>query len=423
MKFIILKNILLTSIITLTLFSVHSCKKTPPTEPQTNTDKRLEKLMNNSSEGIGYDYYLLPKSNNYASIPQDPKNPITREKVELGKLLFHETKLAIEPKYPEGKFTYSCSSCHHSKAGFQPGKRQGIADGGIGFGFMGEDRTNNPIYPEDSLDVQPIKAPSTINSAYQQVVFWNGQFGATGPNTGTQSQWTSGTLKERNFLGFEGVETQAIAGLEGHRMNLDTSFINNSDYKSLFDRAFPNVPESERYTRITAGLAIAAYERTLLSNEGPFQEYLHGNHSAVTANQKSGAILFFGKAGCVKCHNGPALNNMEFQALGLNDLEGADILGPGPDEATQKGRGGFTGNSDDDYKFKVPQLYSLRYSNSYGHGSSFASIKEIIKYKNMGVKENMNVPDNQLSNLFVPLHLTDAEVDQLTVKCLGRPHA
>ena len=63
-----------------------------------------------------------------------------------------------------------------------------------------------------------------LNVAYQKVMLWNGQFGATSVNTGTESQWTADTPIETNFLGFEGLETQAIAGLGVHRMKVNPEF-------------------------------------------------------------------------------------------------------------------------------------------------------------------------------------------------------
>ena len=140
--------------------------------------------------------------------------------------------------------TYSCASCHFASAGFQAGRFQGIAEGGTGFGINGESREANIQYLEEDLDVQPVKSPSVMNTAYQKIMLWNGQFGATGLNTGTESAWTFDTPKETNFLGFEGVETQAIAGLKVHRMDIDedNSVIEDLGYKTMFDEAFSNVP-------------------------------------------------------------------------------------------------------------------------------------------------------------------------------------
>ncbi|WP_425076091.1 cytochrome-c peroxidase [Psychroserpens sp. S379A] len=356
---------------------------------------------------------ILPYSNEFSSIPSDPNNPITEAKVALGKLLFHETGLAKLPNMEEGMHTYSCASCHHAKAGFQSGIKQGIGEGGMGFGLFGETRHKNPMYQDADLDIQPIRSPSILNVAYQEAMLWNGQFGATGINQGTEANWTIGTPKEVNNLGFEGVEIQAIAGLDVHRLMIDETFIINSDYKDLFDEAFPNIALEERYSKLNAGLAIAAYERTVLPNQAPFQNWLRGDVNAMNANETKGAMLFFGKANCYSCHSGPGLNGMDFYALGMKDLEGDDVINS-VDEATKKGRGGFTGNLEDDYKFKTPQLYNLKDVSFFGHGGSIETIKAVITYKNQAVKENSNVPSELISPLFVPLNLSEVEVNYIT---------
>ena len=126
-----------------------------------------------------------------------------------------------------------------------------------------------------------------------------------------------------------------------------------------------------------------------------------------------GAILFFGDANCYSCHSGPALNNMKFYALGMNDLAGENIMTI-VDDATKRGRGGFTGNPEDDYKFKTPQLYNLKDVTFFGHGGSFESIKEVINYKNNAVAENQNVPVSQLATIFESLNLSDTQIDAIT---------
>ncbi|MFK5971829.1 MAG: cytochrome c peroxidase [Flavobacteriaceae bacterium] len=355
----------------------------------------------------------LPESDDYFDIPGDPKNVLTFEKVRLGKFLFHETGLALNPNQDIGKNTYSCASCHHAKAGFQSGMIQGIGEGGIGFGTAGETRTMSPEYSEDQIDTQPIRSPSILNTAYQKVMLWNGQFGAVGPNTGTEINWTADTPKETNTLGFEGLETQAIAGLSVHRLAIDAAFIENTGYKEMFDTAFANVQEQDRYSKLNAGLAIAAFERTVLANGAPFQQWLKGDRAAMNETEIKGANLFFGKGKCYTCHNGPGLNGMSFHALGMKDLSGSNVHGT-VDEITQKGRGGFTNDPNDDYKFKTPTLYNLKDVAHLGHGGSFTTIKEVIVYKNKAIPENTIVPSDKLSPQFDPLGLNQEEIAQLT---------
>ena len=141
--------------------------------------KALEDLLLTSQSATGLDHFILPASTDFAKIPQDPNNPITTEKVELGKHLYHETGLAISPKLEAGRFSYSCASCHHSRAGFQAGRKQGIGEGGLGFGLAGAGRQPDSRYLLDSIDVQPIRTPTVLNTAYQKNTLWNGQFGAT----------------------------------------------------------------------------------------------------------------------------------------------------------------------------------------------------------------------------------------------------
>ncbi len=386
------------------------------TQSEVYLDSEIETLLNAASNNEGKSFFTLPNSDDYENIPSDPKNPVTAEKVELGKLLYHETGLAIHPKNPISTGTYSCASCHFASAGFQAGRFQGIGEGGIGFGYNGEGRVRGSLYEGDSLDVQPIRSPTTLHVAYQEAQLWNGQFGATGVNENTDDGWVYGTPIETNFLGYEGTETQAIAGLGVHRMGMDDAFLTTSGYKQLFDAAFPFVDIDERYDKERAGLAIAAYERTLLANKSPFQRWLKGESSAMSQTQKEGAILFFGKGECVNCHTGPALNKMDFEAIGLMDLVQVshESFKVSMTDKERLGRGGFTGKDEDLYAFKIPQLYNLKDSPFYGHGSSIFSIRDMISYKNQGVKENSAVPDNYLSPDFKPLGLTEEEVTLIT---------
>lgn len=396
------------------LFLVSCEPEEPIVTEEEFLDIRLRAAVKNATNGRGLDYFAFPTENDLASIPQDPRNPLTTDKVLLGQMLYHETGLAIHPVNATSIETYSCASCHSAAAGFQAGRIQGIGEGGIGFGIAGENRILNPIYSSDSIDVQPIRTPTALNGAYQELMLWNGQFGSTGDNIGTQQQWTAGTPKAVNNLGYQGLEIQAIAGLTVHRMGIDTSFIFNSDYKEMFDRVFSGKSVQTRYTVETAGLAIAAYERSLLANDAPFQQWLNGNATALTDQEKEGAVLFFGKANCVSCHTGPALNEMEFHALGMNDLDGPEVFGTSPTSEANLGRGGFTQQSVDMYKFKVPQLYNLINSPFYGHGGNFTSIRDVIVYKNNGVAQNGTVPNGQLASDFKPLGLTEAEITALT---------
>ncbi len=393
---------------------LYSCNNDDYTPIESNLDVDLKNLLINTSEGKGIPSFILPQSDDYQNIPQDPLNPITKEKVELGKLLLHETAFGNSPKIKEMKATYSCASCHHAAAGFSSGVRQGIGECGIGFGIHGDGRILNENVPIDSVDIQPLRTPTILNVAYQDVMLWNGQFGGTGTNAGTESQWEE---IQENFLGFEGVEVQAIKGQKVHRLSIDEDFLQELGYKELFDRAFPSISKDQRYTKKNAGLAMAAYERTLLANQSPWQEWLKGNSDAMTTNEKKGAITFFGKGKCYECHTGPALNDKNFYAFGMGDFDNSQnalILSDVDMDKIKKGRGGFTNNEKDNYKFKTPTLYNIVDNPFYGHGGTFVSVKEVIEYKNKGIPQSTEVTKEKLAPQFGAIYLDDEEINNLT---------
>ena len=377
-------------------------------------DKDVRFAINTAPGSRGLNFYKFPPENELRSIPQDPKNPITLAKVRLGQQLFHESGFATIGSFPELSGTYSCASCHHADGGFQANMIQGIGDGGIGYGSFGENRMPDRMVEMNKIDVQPLRTPSALNSAYQTNLLWNGQFGATAINEGTEHLWPDDTPIAKNRLGFEGAEIKAIAGLTVHRHKIDKTSVEDLGYKEMFDVAFSNMPEAQRYNEIQAGLAIAAFERTLLATRAPFQRWLNGDLSAMSEAQKEGAILFFDKGQCTTCHNGPGLANMEFHAIGVKDFNPDDVFNFDPSDPANLGRGSFTKEDTDNYKFKVPQLYNLKDSPFFGHGSSFTQVRDIIAYKNQAISENDNVPAEQLSTFFEPLKLSEEEIDLLT---------
>jgi cytochrome c peroxidase len=377
-------------------------------------DNDLRNLVTAASPSGELDFYVLPSENNLSEIPQDLEhNPLTEEKVNLGKFMFFDTGLATNAMKPSGMGTYSCSSCHIAEAGFKPGTFQGIADGGVGFGINGENRLMNNEYQEDELDVQDARAISLVNVAYVTNTFWNGQFGATGVNIGTEGVWDTDEVTQLNHLGMQGIETQNLEGLHAHRIEINKEVLDENGYTELFDEAFSDIPVEERYTTEVASLAFSAYIRTIISNRAPFQNWLKGNENALGYQEKKGAILFFSKANCYTCHYNQNLGSPEFHALGVNDMYQQPSYSTDADDPRNLGRAGFTQLDEDLYKFKVPGIYNNADSDFFFHGSSAKTLDDLIEYKNNGVRENMNVPESQMSVKFKPLNLTDLEKQHL----------
>jgi cytochrome c peroxidase len=389
-----------------------SCEKSV----DVSLDEALKTIITERSPTNSPDFYILPESNDFANLPnQDVKNPVTAAKVELGRLLFYETGLALVPNKDVSKAAYSCSSCHVPSRNFTAGRFQGIADGAIGFGDSGEDRRKNAQYLGDEVDAQGARPLPVVNLTFVTNALWAGNFGSYGTNVGTESVWSQDTLVNINHEGLEGLEANNFRALIVHRQVVNKNVTDSLGYTAMFDAAFPDIPVSERYTRKVAGFAIAAYFRTILTNQAPFQKWLKGDRTALTDRQKRGAELFFGKAGCNNCHTSPSFNNMNYFAVGVFNLyqSGFEVFRTGPADKRNMGRGGFTGRPEDMHKFKVPQLYNMKDVGFYFHGASRQSLRGVVRYFNEAVPENPDVPVSQLAAAFKPRGLSDAEMDEL----------
>ena len=181
---------------------------------ETTLDRSLAQALDKASITNDKNHFILPESDDFATIPQDEAhNPLTKEKVRLGKLLFYETGIALSPTKNAGQKTYSCASCHVPSAGFRPGSVQGIADGGIGFGINGENRSRLAAYEEDEMDVQGVRPLSVLNVAFVENTTWNGRFGSTGVNIGTEDRWEIDSALHINEAGFAALESQNVEGL------------------------------------------------------------------------------------------------------------------------------------------------------------------------------------------------------------------
>lgn len=390
-----------------------------------------ERLMANS-QGLGLSAFTMPASDDYENIPQDPNNPLSAEKVALGKFLFHDTALATAGMNQERSGTWSCASCHHADAGFKSGIKQGIGEGGEGFANGGAMRKMAEQFSTESSDptlvpdVQPLASPTILNTAYQEAMLWNGQFGNGVDgiiNAGLDMNILASqdTPKAENMRQLSGLEIQAVAGIGVHRLDVENASVlqTNATYVQMLSTAFPN---SDGDVKADAGKAIAAYERTVLANQSGFQRWLKGDEDAMSEQELRGANVFFGKANCSACHTGPALSSSVgasadevFFAVGFADFAEDDSAIEGRvDEATSKGRGGFTQRVEDNYKFKIASLYNLADTNVFGHGASFSSIREVVEYKNRAIPQK-DIPASQLDYRFLPLGLNSADVDDLVV--------
>lgn len=406
------------------LLLVSSCTKDVVSD-DVQVDLDLKRLISTASPSGNYRNFILASEDELDKIPQDIRNPLTPIKVELGKMLFFDTGLAKGAKFSEGEGTYSCASCHIPEAGFRAGAPQGVADGGKGFGINGEGRLKFSQYAESDLDVQSARPLSLINVAHVTNTFWNGQFGGEGVNVGTEGVWDLNEDTERNSLGFQAIETQNIEGVETHRFEYDQELLEELGYIELFDESFPEIRDDQRYSSFTASLALSAYIRTINSSQAPFQRWLKGEHDAMSYEEKEGASLFFGKARCASCHYEANMGSTEFHALGVKDMYQRSSFNTSADDPRNLGRGGFTLNSEDNFKFRVPPIYNMGDSPFYFHGSSKLTLEQVIDYKIEAQSENPNVPNSLLSDKFKPIDITETEREallQFLLKSLRDPN-
>ena len=392
---------------------------TTPVDPAVEARDNLLTLLDSTSPTGSYEAYILPASDDFDNIPQDPSNEITAAKVALGKLIYHETGIT-EGDISPSEGTFSCATCHNAQNGFKSGIRQGIGEGGVGF-----DHRRVLEGQEDHVDVQPVTSPTVLNTAYQEVMLWNGQFGneiggVVNVGIDPDRHFTEGTPKEANLRNLSGLETQAVAGLAVHRMGASEGSLlrTNETYRQMFEDAF-GVAEPDDMLE-AAALSIAAFERTVLANQAPFQEYLRGDETAMSEAEVAGANVFFGKGNCYACHNGTALSSPVgsmadevFMTVGFHDLDiWEDTIGE-VNEATKHGRGGFTGDDLDRFKFKVPPLYNLIDTEVFGHGASFTSVEEVVRYKVAAIPQHPQVEITDLDYRFTPVDLTEEEITNL----------
>ena len=253
-----------------------------------------------------------------------PDNPLTPEKIALGRMLFFEPRVSLDG-------TVSCSRCH------QPG-----------------------LYSTDALPKplgalhreNPCNAPVIFNSALQIVAHWRGD------RKSVEDQATQALIGPPSF-GNPSYEA-AMAKLKAI-----------PGYPDLFARAFPN--EKEPVTPENWGKAIGAFERTLVT-PSPFDAYLEGDERALTAEAQAGLREFI-QIGCAGCHNGAGVGGGMFQKFGLVEDYWKETGSPNPD----KGRFDVTKNDADLYVFKVPILRNVTRTAPYFHDGSVATLPEAVR--------------------------------------------
>ncbi len=326
-----------------------------------------------------------------------PENPVTAEKIKLGKILFWDEQLAATK-------TVACGTCHQPSAGFaDPRVQNGSAL------YPGADRafgTEDDVFGSPSLPtvqsdhlygthvvfglgIQSTRrnSPTVLNTAYAPHLFLDGRaegafhdpvtgalISATGAALETQSLGPLLSHMEMSEFGRTiGDLTTAmrvmrpLAEAEAIPQDL-VQFIGPGRYPALFEQTFG----TDEVTGVRIAQALATYMRTLVVTDVPFDRFLSGDSSALTPLEREGHDLFHGAAGCADCHTGPLLTDFGFHNIGVDPL----IDDTGREQATL--------NPADRGKWKTPGLRAVELTAPYFHDGSVATLEEVLDFYNQG---------------------------------------
>ena len=165
-------------------------------------------------------------------------------------------------------------------------------------------------------------------------------------------------------------------------------------YVKLFGQVFGG-----DISRGTLADALAAYVRTIVSGDSPYDHYLFGNSKALSEDEIAGLRIFRGKGNCTACHTGPTLTDEDFHNTGVA-WRGEEFL--------DEGQIAVTGSPEDRGKFKTPTLREIARTAPYMHDGSVAALEDVIDFYSDGATNNPNL-DREIR----PLHLTQTEKQQL----------
>ena len=275
-------------------------------------------------------------------VPTPPTNLSYSEKVELGKQLYFDTRLSKNN-------TVSCAFCHNPGTGFADARQVSIG----AFGTAGGRQ-----------------APTVYNTGFIPLQFWDGR---------------AGSLEEQAI----GPIHNPVEMAEQHN-TVVPKIAKIAAYHKQFHLVFGGGASLQHIAE-----AIAAFERTIVSQNSAFDKYVMGAADAMTESSVRGMALFRGKARCILCHNGPNFTDNQFHNLGVPQV------GPLKEDL---GRYMVTRAEKDKSAFKTPTLRSIQETAPYMHDGAFKTLEEVIDFFDQGGGKNPH-----LSEFIKPLGLQPEE--------------
>ena len=327
--------------------------------------------------------YALELPEGFPSPVLSAENPLTLEKIELGRWLFYDERLS-------GNGEQACGTCHLQSKAFTDGLV--VSEGSTG-------------------EHTPRNALALVNVAYN-----------------TTLTWANPTLKtlEAQFKVPMFGEFPIELGLTNHEEEVLERFRQDPAMVERFKAAFPELADPINFDRIID--AMACFVRTMISGDSPFDRYQYGlDDEALTDSEKRGLTLFFGeKAECYHCHGGfnlsgatthasLAINESSFFNNGLYNVDGKGSY-PSPNQ----GLWTFTEKPDDMGRFRVPTLRNIEVTAPYMHDGSFETLEDVVRFYEAGGR-NIETGDeagdgraNPYKSVFVSgFELTDQEREDL----------
>jgi cytochrome c peroxidase len=283
-------------------------------------------LLTLSSAGRGEEALLSQARQIFGSLPQvivSEKNPVTPEKVNLGKILFYETRMSVDG-------TVSCARCHPISLYAADGLKKSIGN---------------------NCKVNPRNAPTVFNAAGQISAHWIGN------RVDVEDQAKQSVIGQPSFgmPSYEAVEKR-LKEITG--------------YTPLFQKAFPGEKDPVNVDNFSK--AVGAFERKLVT-PSRFDAFLKGDQTALTDPQKRGLKTFI-ETGCITCHSSAYVGGQMYQKFGLIEPYWKYTKS----ETIDEGRYAVTKNEADKYVFKVPVLRNVEKTPPYFHDGSVNRLEEAI---------------------------------------------
>ena len=315
-------------------------------------------------------------------VPDD--NPMTDQKVELGRHLFYDKRLSADQ-------TMSCATCHHQDKAFTDGRR-------FAKGISGQQAIRN--------------AMSLTNVAYLPVLTWSNPL-----LTSMEAQVLIPLFGEHPVeMGMAGKEAILFERLKTEPV-----------YQRLFRDAFPKEAqggETQLYSLSTVTKALASFQRRLLSFDSPYDRFRYGGDQAALSPQaKRGEALFFGeKMECYHCHGGLNFTDnikharLPFPELGFHNTGLYNVDRKGAYPLGQTGIEEFTGAVSDMGKFRTPTLRNIAKTAPYMHDGSVPDLATVIRahYARAGRSGGEpSGPNPKRSELLVGFQVNEQEVQDL----------